>query len=67
LTLDGATHHMEHEMRVARADENHEISFDGQRRIEPTFLREEVEGGAGCDLTTEDKTTQYVPSDVYDV
>jgi len=67
LTLDGATHHMEHEMRVARADENHEISFDGQRRIEPSFLREEVEGGAGCDLREEDKTTQYVPSDVYNV
>ena len=67
LTLDGATHHMEHEMRVARADENHEISFDGQRRIEPSFLREEVEGGAGCDLREQDQTTQYVPSDVYDV
>ncbi|ATW87431.1 branched-chain amino acid transport system substrate-binding protein [Halohasta litchfieldiae] len=67
LTLDGATHHMEHEMRVAHADENHEISFTNNERIGPSFLREEVEGGAGCDLREEDKTTQYVPSDVYDV
>ncbi|MES3516142.1 MAG: urea ABC transporter substrate-binding protein [Natronomonas sp.] len=65
IELDGATHHMTHLMRVARADENHEISFDGERYIEPTFLREEVEGGQGCDLRTEDKTTQYVPRDVY--
>jgi branched-chain amino acid transport system substrate-binding protein len=67
LTLDGATHHMEHEMRVAQADGSHEISFDGQRRIGPSFLREEVEGGEGCNLPEEDQTTQYVPSDVYDV
>jgi branched-chain amino acid transport system substrate-binding protein len=67
LTLDGATHHMEHEMRVAGADENHEITFTNNRRIGPSFLREEVEDGSGCDLREEDKTTQYVPSDVYDV
>ena len=67
LTLDGATHHMEHEMRVGICDENHEISFDGQERIGPSFLREEVEGGDGCDLREQDSTTQYVPSDVYDV
>jgi len=67
LTLDGATHHMEHEMRVAEADEEHEISFTNNERIGPSFLRSEVEGGDGCDLREEDKTTQYVPSDVYDV
>ena len=67
LTLDGATHHMTHKMRVAHADENHDITFDGERFIEPTFLREEVEGGAGCDLRTESKTTQYEPGDVYDI
>ncbi len=67
LTLDGATHHMEHEMRVAEADENHEISFTNTERIGPGFLRNEVEGGAGCDLREEDKTTQYLPGDVYDV
>ncbi len=67
ITLDGATHHMEHLMRVAHADENHEISFDNEEYIEPTFLREEVEGGDGCDLRTEDKQTQYLVGDVYDV
>jgi branched-chain amino acid transport system substrate-binding protein len=67
LTLDGATHHMEHEMRVGIADENHDISFTNNERIGPSFLRSEVEGGEGCDLREEDQTTQYVPSDVYDV
>ena len=67
LTLDGATHHMEHEMRVAVCDEEHDISFTNNERIGPSFLRSEVEGGEGCDLREEDQTTQYVPSDVYDV
>ena len=67
LTLDGATHHMEHEMRVGIADENHDISFSNNERIGPSFLRSEVEGGDGCDLREEDKTTQYGPRDVYDV
>ncbi|SEP70292.1 urea ABC transporter substrate-binding protein [Natrinema salaciae] len=67
IELDGATHHMTHKMRVAHADENHDISFDAEQFIEPTFLREEVEGGAGCDLREESKQTQYKPGDVYDV
>ena len=67
IKLDGATHHMTHKMRVAHADENHEISFDAEQFIEPTFLREEVEGGAGCNLREESKQTQYEPGDVYDV
>jgi len=67
IKLDGATHHMTHKMRVAHADENHEISFDAEQFIEPTFLREEVEGGTGCNLREESKQTQYEPGDVYDV
>jgi len=66
IELDGATHHMTHRMRVAHCDENHEISFSNEELIEPTFLREEVEGGDGCDLREESKTTQYEPGDVYD-
>jgi urea transport system substrate-binding protein len=58
---------MEHEMRVGIADENHEISFTNNERIEPSFLRSEVEGGDGCDLREEDSTTQYEPGDVYDI
>ena len=65
IELDGATHHISHEMRVAHADGNHEISFDAEQKIEPTFLREEVEDGAGCDLREESKQTQYEPRDVY--
>lgn len=67
VELDGPTHHMVHNIRVARADENHEISFEESQSIGPTFLREEVEGGQGCNLREQDKTTQYSPSDVYDI
>jgi branched-chain amino acid transport system substrate-binding protein len=63
IELDGATHHMTHRMRVAHCDENHEISFDDEQLIEPSFLREEVD----CDLREESQTTQYEPGDVYDV
>ncbi|MCU4973495.1 urea ABC transporter substrate-binding protein [Halobacteria archaeon AArc-m2/3/4] len=61
IELDPATHHMTHHMRVAHADENHEITFDGEQYIEPTFLHD-----AGCDLTVESEQTQYEPSDVYE-
>jgi branched-chain amino acid transport system substrate-binding protein len=67
IELDGPTHHMVHNIRVARADENHEISFEETQSIGPTFLREEVEDGAGCNLRENDRTTQYEPSDVYDI
>jgi urea ABC transporter substrate-binding protein len=62
ITLNGPTHHMSHNMRIARADENHEISFlngpEGEL-IEPSFLQD-----VGCDLTSTTETTQYVPSDL---
>ncbi len=67
ITLDGATHHVTHQMRVAHADENHDITFSNEEVIEPSFLREEVEGGDGCNLPEEDMTTQYEPGDVYDI
>lgn len=63
IELDGATHHMTHRMRVAHCDEDHEISFDDEQLIEPTFLREEI----GVDLREESLTTQYEPTDVYDI
>ena len=56
VALDPATHHVEHTMRVAHADENHEITFDAERTIGPSFLRE-----VGCDLTSETERTQYEP------
>ncbi|MFU8867848.1 urea ABC transporter substrate-binding protein [Natronococcus sp.] len=62
VRLDPQTHHMEHNMRVAHADENHEITFDEPRTIEPAFLQE-----VGCDLTTEPERTQYEPDAFYEV
>ena len=62
VTLDPATHHVEHNMRVAHADENHEITFDAERTIEPSFLHD-----VGCDLTSEAEQTQYEPADYYEV
>jgi urea ABC transporter substrate-binding protein len=62
VSLNGPTHHMSHNMRIARADENHEIEFltgDEGELIEPSFLQD-----LGCDLTAETETTQYVPSDL---
>ena len=67
LELDGPTHHMVHNIRIAQADENHEISFEDSELIEPVFLQEEVEDGAGCNLVENDRTVQYVPEEVYDL
>ncbi len=67
IELDGPTHHMVHNIRVAHSDDNHEITFEETQSIGPTFLSEEVEDGAGCNLLEEDRTTQYEPSDVYDI
>jgi urea transport system substrate-binding protein len=61
ITLDPATHHMNHTMRVAHADENHEITFDEERTIEPAFLQE-----VGCDLTEAAEQTQYEPDAFYE-
>ncbi|WP_436911038.1 urea ABC transporter substrate-binding protein [Halosimplex marinum] len=64
ISLHGPTHHMSHNMRVARADENHEITFldppgDAGNLVEPSFLQD-----VGCNLVEEDETTQYVPSEL---
>jgi branched-chain amino acid transport system substrate-binding protein len=58
VTLDGATHHLDHTMRIARADENHEIEFFGKQKIDETFLSETV----GSDLREVAETTQYRPA-----
>jgi branched-chain amino acid transport system substrate-binding protein len=63
ISLNGATHHMTHHMRVAKADENHEIQFSDDSYIEEQFLQNDI----GCDLTTEAETTMYEPADFYDV
>lgn len=61
IELDPATHHMTHHMRIGHADENHEVTFDEEQYIEPTFLHE-----VGCDLTSEPEQTQYTPEEFYD-
>jgi len=58
VTLDGATHHLTHNMRIARADENHDIEFFDAERTEETFLSETV----GSDLREVAETTQYRPA-----
>jgi len=54
VTLDGATHHLNHNMRIARADGAHELEFFGEQRVDETFLSETV----GCDLREVAETTQ---------
>ena len=58
VTLDGATHHINHNMRIARADENHNLEFFGEEQRDETFLSETV----GCDLREVAETTQYRPA-----
>ena len=62
ISLDGDTHHMSHHMRIARADENHEIEVlngENGELIEPSFLQD-----VGCNLTENPETTQYTPADL---
>jgi branched-chain amino acid transport system substrate-binding protein len=61
VSLNGATHHINHNMRIARADENHEIEFFGERQIDETFLSDIV----GCDLRERVETRQYTPTWYY--
>jgi branched-chain amino acid transport system substrate-binding protein len=58
VTLDGATHHVNHNMRIARADKNHHLEFFGEQQRDETFLSETV----GCDLREVAETTQYRPA-----
>jgi branched-chain amino acid transport system substrate-binding protein len=68
VTTDPETHHVTHQIRLARADENHEISFRNQQEVEPYWLRETPY--PGCDLTqtigasTDEPMTQYTPQGV---
>ena len=58
IELNGATHHMTHNMRIMRADENHDIDFPGGTEIiEPSFLEEDI----GCNLPENPEETQYTP------
>lgn len=63
ISLDGATHHVDHHMWVMRADGEHNVEAVDDRVIPETFLSETV----GCDLASEDEETQYTPQDFYEV
>lgn len=62
ISLQGPVHHMTHNMRVFRCDEEHNITVEDERTIPEQFLSETV----GCDLTENEETTQYTPADYYD-
>ena len=68
VTTDPETHHVTHQIRLARADENHEITFRNQQAVEPYWLRETPY--PGCDLTEttgaseDEEMTQYQPQGV---
>lgn len=63
LTLDGATHHMSHNMNIAQADEDHNITFSNEEMIQEQFLSQTV----GCDLTSTEETEFYTPSEFFDL
>lgn len=62
IELDGATHHMNHHMRIGHADRNHDLDFGNEQYIGAGFLRE-----VGCSLPDDPETTQYLPAEVYDL
>ncbi len=62
ISLQGPVHHMTHNMRVFRCDEEHNITVEDEQLIPEQFLSETV----GCDLTQETETTQYIPADYYE-
>jgi len=58
VCLDPKSQHMSHNIFLAKVDENHEISFPKTwKNIEPYWL-----GENGCDLTQNDPSAQYTPS-----
>ena len=58
VCLDPKSQHMSHNIFLAKVDENHEISFpETWENIEPYWL-----GENGCDLTQDDPSEQYTPS-----
>lgn len=59
VCLDPKSQHMSHTIYLAKVEEDHSISFpEVWENIEPYWL-----GDAGCDLTIDDPSAQYTPSD----
>jgi len=59
IRMNGDTHHISHQMRIAIADSDHNVSFEEQEQIDPGFME-----NLSCDLTEEADSTQYEPSDL---
>ncbi|WP_273523406.1 urea ABC transporter substrate-binding protein [Rhodosalinus sediminis] len=58
VCLDPQSQHMSHTIFLAKVEEDHSISFpEVWENIEPYWL-----GDAGCDLTQNDPSAQYTPS-----
>lgn len=63
VTTDPETHHVTHQIRRARADQDHEITFNDPTAVEPYWLR----SVSGCTLTEtigasdDESMTQYTP------
>ncbi|GAW36907.1 aliphatic amidase expression-regulating protein [Roseovarius sp. A-2] len=58
VCLDPQSQHMSHTIYLAKVEEDHSISFpEVWENIEPYWL-----GDAGCDLTQNDPSAQYTPS-----
>lgn len=59
VCLDPKSQHMSHTIYLARVEEDHSVTFpETWENIEPYWL-----GEAGCDLTQDDPSAQYTPSD----
>ncbi|GAD53461.1 urea ABC transporter, substrate binding protein urtA [Halarchaeum acidiphilum MH1-52-1] len=62
ISLQGKVHHMTHDMRVFRCDENHDIHVMEEHKIPEQFLSDTV----GVNLRENDQTKQYVPADYFE-
>lgn len=59
VCLDPKSQHMSHTIYLARVEDDHSVTFpETWESIEPYWL-----GEAGCDLTQDDPSAQYTPSD----
>lgn len=58
LSMHGPTHHLSHNIAVARADENHDIEFISRDIVEPEYLQ-----SVGCDLTENEESELYIPGE----
>lgn len=63
ISLQGGVHHMTHNMRVMRCNDEHDLTVEATRKIPEQFLSETV----GTNLAGKDdgQTTQFTPVDYF--